>query len=68
MHISRFASDTWPTAMQPLGTAPIGVTLPATDSAPSMTARLSTGLELLLLVTMSGVVSLLLSIVAAGAI
>lgn len=69
MHISQLAPDAWPDAMQPFGSAPIGrnAVLPP-GGAPSSTSWLSTGLELILLVTMSGVVSLLLSIVAAGAV
>ena len=69
MHISRLAPDTWPDAMQSFGATPTGShTIPFIEGAPPLSSRLSTGLELVLLVTMSGLVSLLLSIVAAGAI
>ncbi len=69
MHISQLVPETYPEAMQRLGTAPVGQAsaIPA-GGASSAISRLSSGLEVTLLVIMSGLVSLLLSIVVVGAI
>ena len=69
MHISRLAPDTWPDAMQPIGSAPAGksFTRPALGMPPD-SSPLTTSLEVFVLVTMSALVSLLLCVVAAGAV